>query len=93
MAEPIGRMMSPLSLAPLVPMTGCLIYAVVADRLVRPREQVVRLWQHWGKPEIVWYPGGHTGFFQSRCVQKFAWDALQQSGLIDAPPAQQDRPA
>lgn len=53
MAEPIGRMISPLSLTPLVPMPGRFIYAGIADRLVHPREQVTRLWEHWGKPEIV----------------------------------------
>ncbi len=93
LAEPIGRMTSPLSLAPLVPMRGRFIYGGVADRLVHPREQVIRLWEHWGKPEIVWYPGGHAGFFRSRPVQTFVWDALRQSGLLDAPPAQRDRPA
>ena len=93
LAEPIGRMVSPLSLTPLVPMRGRFIYAGVADRLVHPREQVIRLWEHWGKPEIVWYPGGHAGFFRSRPVQRFVWDALQQSGLIDTLPAQRDRPA
>ncbi len=93
LAEPVGRMVSPLSLAPLVPMSGRFIYAGVADQLVHPREQVTRLWKHWGKPEIVWYPGGHTGFFRSQPVQRFVWDALQQSGLLDGPPAQRDRPA
>jgi hypothetical protein len=93
LAKPIGRMVSPLSLDPLVPMPGRFIYAGVADRLVHPRDQVVRLWEHWGKPEIVWYPGGHTGFFRSRPVQRFVWDALQQSGLLDPPPTQRDRPA
>ncbi|OOK65951.1 hypothetical protein BZL29_7609 [Mycobacterium kansasii] len=93
MAEPIGRMISPLSLTPLVPMAGRFIYAGVADQLVHPREQVTRLWEHWGKPEIVWYPGGHTGFFRSRPVQRFVEEALQQSGLLDRPTAQRDRPA
>jgi hypothetical protein len=93
LAEPIGRMVSPLSLTPLVPMRGRFIYAGVADRLVHPREQVIRLWEHWGKPEIVWYPGGHAGFFRSRPVQRFVRDALQQSGLLDRPPARRDRPA
>ncbi len=85
-AEPIGRMVSPLSLTPLVPMQGRFIYAGIADRLVHPREQVTRLWEHWGKPEIVWYPGGHTGFFRSQPVQRFVLDALRQSGLLDGPP-------
>ncbi|MCV6987133.1 hypothetical protein H7H78_17455 [Mycobacterium shinjukuense] len=92
-AEPIGRMVSPLSLTPLVPMPGRFIYAGVADRLVHPREQVTRLWEHWGRPEIVWYPGGHTGFFHSRPVRQFVCDALRQSGLLDAPATQHDRPA
>ncbi|WP_139828681.1 alpha/beta hydrolase family protein [Mycobacterium riyadhense] len=83
MAGPIGRMLSPLSLTPRVPMRSRFIYAGVADQLVHPREQVVRLWEHWGKPEIVWYQGGHTGFFRSRPVQRFIDDALVQSGLVD----------
>ena len=84
LAEPLGRMVSPLSLDPRVPMAGRFIYAGIADQLVHPREQVVRLWQHWGRPEIVWYKGGHTGFFQSRPVQRFVDAALIQSGLIDS---------
>jgi len=81
-AKPLGRMVSPLALTPRVPMPGRFIYAGVADRLVHPREQVTRLWEHWGKPEIRWYPGGHTGFFESRPVQRFIDDALAQSGLV-----------
>jgi pimeloyl-ACP methyl ester carboxylesterase len=94
-AEPIGRMMSPLSLDPLVPMSGRFIYAGVADRLVHPRDQIIRLWEHWGRPEIVWYQGGHTGFFQSRPVQRFIDGALVQSGLVVPPPlvGETDRPA
>ncbi|WP_322861571.1 hypothetical protein U8D42_12440 [Mycobacterium europaeum] len=93
LAEPIGRMTSPLSLAPLVPMPGRFIYAGVADQVVHPREQVIRLWEHWGKPEIVWYRGGHTGFFRARPVQRFVEAALQQSGLLNSAVDQRDRPA
>jgi hypothetical protein len=88
LAQPIGRMVSPLSLAPRVPMWGRFIYAGVADQLVHPREQVAQLWEHWGKPEIVWYHGGHTGFFRSRPVQRFIDGAVVQSGLIDPPDSQ-----
>jgi hypothetical protein len=83
LARPIGRMISPLALNPRVRMQGRFIYAGVADRLVHPRDQVTRLWEHWGRPEIVWYQGGHTGFFRSRPVQRFIDDALMQSGLVD----------
>ncbi|BBX60861.1 alpha/beta hydrolase [Mycobacterium saskatchewanense] len=95
LAEPIGRMTSPLSLPPLVPMRGRFIYAGVADQVVHPREQVVRLWEHWGKPEIVWYPGGHTGFFRARPVQRFVEAALAQSGLLEGEgaSARRERPA
>lgn len=57
------------------------IYAGLADRLVHPREHVLRLWEHWGRPEITWYPGGHTGFFSSRPVTMFVTGALLRSGL------------
>lgn len=83
LAEPLGAMTSPLSLQPRVPMRGRFIYAGIADRVVHPREQVVRLWEHWGKPEIVWYRGGHTGFFEARPVQRFVEAAIVQSGLLD----------
>lgn len=82
-AAPIGRMISPLSLQPRVPMRGRFIYAGVADRLVHPREQIVRIWEHWGRPQIEWYQGGHIGFVQSRPVQRFVDAALAQSGLLD----------
>ncbi|COW18142.1 Uncharacterised protein [Mycobacterium tuberculosis] len=41
----------------------------------------------------MWYPGGHTGFFQSRPVRRFVQAALEQSGLLDAPRTQRDRSA
>lgn len=82
LAEPLGRMLSPLSLTPRVPISGRFIYGGLADRLVSPRDQVMRLWEHWDRPEIIWYPGAHTGFFRSRPVQDFVDDALRQSGLV-----------
>ncbi len=82
LAEPIGRMISPLSMTPRVPMQGRFVYGGVADRVVHPREQVVALWQHWGRPAIVWYRGGHVAFLRSRPVHQFIDDALVQSGLV-----------
>lgn len=84
LAKPIGRMISPLALTPRVPTQGRFIYVGIADRLVHPREEATRLWQHWGKPQICWYPGGHTWFFSSRPVQRFVDDALVQSGFVDS---------
>lgn len=93
LAEPIGRMISPLSLTPQVPLRGRFVYAGVADRVVHPRHQVIRLWKHWGKPEMVWYRGGHAGFIGSRPVQRFIKDAVQQSGLLDHSAPVRDRSA
>ena len=84
LAKPIGAMLSPLSLQPKVSAQGRFIYAGVADRIVHPREQVLQLWEHWGRPEIGWYHGGHTGFFEARPVQRYVDAALTQSGLTTA---------
>jgi hypothetical protein len=83
LAKPISRMISPLGLTPRVPMQGRFVCAGIADRLVHPRDEVTRLWEHWGRPEICWYPGGHTGFFRSRPAQRFIDDVLVRSGLVD----------
>lgn len=83
LAKELGGVVSPLRLIPRVAPEGRFIYAGVADRLVHPRQQVTRLWEHWGQPEITWYPGGHTGFFRSRPVQSFVEQALRQSGLVE----------
>lgn len=82
-AEPIGRMLSPLSLTPRVPPQGRFVYAGIADQIVHPRANAVRLWEHWGRPEVFWYHGGHTSFFRSEPVQEFIEDALVQSGLVE----------
>ncbi|MGA5464217.1 alpha/beta hydrolase family protein [Mycobacterium sp. NPDC050041] len=86
LAAPLGRMISPLALEPRVPAAGRFIYAGLADQVVHPRKQVSRLWEHWGRPDIEWYRGGHAGFFRSRPVQRFVTDALTQSGLVSALP-------
>jgi hypothetical protein len=87
LAEPIGRMISPLSMQPKVAPQGRFIYAGVADRIVHPRRQVMQLWEHWGRPDIGWYHGGHTGFFEARPVQRYVDAALVQSGLIEGEPS------
>ncbi|KUI22734.1 hypothetical protein AU193_10555 [Mycobacterium sp. GA-1285] len=82
-AKPISRMISPLGLTPRVPVQGRFLCVGIADRLVHPRDEAARLWEHWDKPEICWFPGSHTGFFRSRAVQRFIDGALVKSGLVD----------
>jgi hypothetical protein len=78
----VARVISPLVLSPRVPFEGRFVYAGLADRLVHPRRQVVRLWDHWGRPEIHWFEGGHTGMFRSKSVELFLREALTSSGMV-----------
>ena len=82
-AKPISRMISPLALTPRVPMEGRFLCAGIADRLVHPRNEATVLWEHWGRPEICWFAGSHTGFFRSRSVQRFIDSALVKSALVE----------
>jgi hypothetical protein len=84
-AKSVGRVVSPLALTPQVPLEGRFVYAGLADRLVHPRHQVVRLWEHWGRPDIVWFEGSHTGFMRSKPVGHFVREALVRSGMVTAP--------
>ena len=81
LAHQLNRVVSPLSLPPRVASERRYIYAGVADRLVHPRRQVLRLWEHWDRPAAHWYAGGHLGFFRSPPVGRFIADALATSGM------------
>lgn len=54
----LHRVVSPLSLPPKTPFLGRAIYAGIGDRLV-PAEHPRDLWEHWGRPRIVWTQSGH----------------------------------
>ncbi len=56
--ESIFRVVSPLAMDPQVPGAHRYIYAGLADRFVPP-VVTERLWEHWGQPDICWYPGAH----------------------------------
>ena len=83
-ANRIHRTVSPLALEPRVPERGRFIYAGLADRLAPPG-QAQRLWLHWGRPSIHWYPGNHVGFFWTRELGDFVDSALAASGLAELP--------
>ena len=69
------RVVSPLALEPQVPMAGRSLYAGLGDRFV-PTRQAVSLWEHWGRPPLKWYPGGHVGFVWSGPVNDFVADRV-----------------
>jgi hypothetical protein len=55
-------------------------FAALADRIVPPIH-ARRLWEHWERPPISWYPGGHVSFFWTPGVQRFVEEALYRSGF------------
>src|SRR5437763_4037345 len=84
LARQIGVVVSPLSVRPQLPLERRFVYAGLADRLAHPRHQVGRLWEHWGRPEVLWYKGGHVAFSRNKGVGTFMRGALESSGLTTA---------
>jgi hypothetical protein len=77
------RVVSPRSLAPLVPRERRFVYGAVADQLVPP-DHARDLWRHWERPAVYWYAGGHIAFLWDAGVQGFVESALRGSGLVGA---------
>ena len=86
-ADAVHRVVSPLALTPKVPHDRRFIFAGAGDRM-STAGQARRLWEHWERPRIAWYPGGHVGFFLAGAVQRFVAEALAESGLVS--PQQRD---
>jgi predicted alpha/beta hydrolase len=79
----VHRVVSPLVLDPKPPRGRRFLFAGIGDRMSTSR-QARRLWEHWDRPEMAWYPGGHVGFFWAGAVSRFVEDALAASGVIRA---------
>jgi len=60
-AEVVLRVVSPLSLRPQVPRDRRFVFAGLVDRFIPP-DHVRDLWEHWERPRLVWYEGGHVTF-------------------------------
>lgn len=82
-AERLLRVVSPLSLAPVVPWERRFVFGGVADRFI-PAAHVGRLWEHWSRPRVTWFQGSHVTFPWERVVQELVEEALRTSGLIRA---------
>lgn len=76
----LGRLVSPLNLAPLVPRERLFVYGAVGDRFAPP-EHAARLWRHWGQPRIRWLQHGHSTAFGSPQATAFVMGALRRSGV------------
>lgn len=91
-ADAVHAVVSPLVLAPKVAKDRRFIFAGAGDRM-STAGQARRLWEHWDRPKIAWYPGGHIGFFVAGAVQRFVTDALADSGMVTQKPDVGARPS
>ncbi|MCG8591229.1 MAG: S9 family peptidase [Proteobacteria bacterium] len=79
-AAEVLRVVSPLATPPKVPREHRLIFGGVADRLVPP-DQVRDLWEHWERPEMIWYQGAHLTFPLDARIRRAVGSTLQSAGL------------
>jgi pimeloyl-ACP methyl ester carboxylesterase len=80
-ASLVHSVVSPLRFAPTTPRSRRAIAAGLADKLIDPVEQVAPLWEHWDRPNIHWYSGGHVGHLVRRDLRTFIDVTLSRSGL------------
>jgi len=77
----IHSVVSPLSFTPSTPVNARAIVGGLADKLIDPVDQVAPLWEHWDRPEILWYPGGHLGHLIRSDLHSFVDKTLKAAGL------------
>ena len=82
-ANAVHRVVSPLALQPKPAKERRFLFAGVGDRM-STAAQARRLWEHWDRPQMAWYSGGHVGFFFAASVSNFVDDALAAGGLVRA---------
>jgi alpha/beta superfamily hydrolase len=80
-ADDVHRVVSPLSMSCLVPRERRYIFAGRGDRM-STFAQALRLWDHWDRPAMVAYQGGHVGFFWSRAARRLVDEAID-TWLVD----------
>ncbi|MFP6664345.1 MAG: alpha/beta hydrolase family protein [Deltaproteobacteria bacterium] len=78
------RVVSPLALSRAVPRERCFIFAGEADALAPPAH-ARDLWEHWDRPELRWYSGGHVSFVWEAEVEELLLHAFHATGML-APP-------
>ncbi|MBI2572137.1 MAG: alpha/beta hydrolase [Candidatus Schekmanbacteria bacterium] len=85
--EPVSRalsLVSPLALPAKVERENLFVFGGVADRLVPP-DQIRDLWEHWNRPQIAWYQGGHLTFPADTGVRRMIRMALSGAGATVQP--------
>jgi len=80
-SQQLHSVVSPLSFTPSTPVDARALVGGLADKLIDPVEQVAPLWEHWGRPAILWYPGGHLGHVIRSDLYSFIDERLKLAGL------------
>ena len=83
--EQILSVVSPLSLPCKVPHERRYIFAGLLDRWVRPGN-VKALWEHWERPDMLWYQGSHLSYPFEREVARYV-DRAAVETFGQQPPA------
>lgn len=70
---------SPLNYDPVIPKDRLMIVGGLGDRLAPP-EQSLLLWEHWGRPELHWFPGSHIIHFGRAAYQEAMRRLMEEPG-------------
>ncbi len=81
----VFRPVAPLAMEPRVPHAHRAMFAGVCDR-IGPVEMIRDLWEHWERPAIEWYQGGHLTFPSEPRVKALVRRTLREAGLSDPCP-------
>ena len=86
-AQDVHKVVSPLAMAPAAPRDARAIFAGMGDRLATA-DQARRLWDHWERPDLCWFPGSHVGYLWSDKAWRFVDECVRSRGLaVEATPA------
>lgn len=77
----VMRVVSPLHVTPCIDKARRYVFAGLVDSLV-PAMEVIKLWEHWDRCNIQWYPGAHLSFGLHPQVDAFVAAALRESLLV-----------
>jgi hypothetical protein len=77
------RVIAPLAMRPKVDRDRLFVFAGSCDRIVPP-QQAIDLWQHWGRPHLSWYGGGHFLFRREIPVRRLLATAIERTMLEQA---------
>jgi dienelactone hydrolase len=81
--EEAMKVVSPVAMPARVAKERRFIYAGTADQLAPP-EHAFRLWNHWDRPKLLWYQGGHVSYLMEPTVRNLLREALSARGMLDS---------